>query len=96
MPSKTDITDEQILNLYFTQKLNRRQTAEALKCSQDLIAYRLKKLNLSPKPMSECVSAGKRRSVPMSQELLERLDGERKVETSIDMELVGKFMKEAC
>lgn len=76
------------MNLYFTQKLNRRQTAEALKCSQDLIAYRLKKLNLSPKPMLECVSAGKRYSILMEKE--------KKTDTSIDMDLVGKFMKETC
>lgn len=76
MPRRGDISDETVLGLYFGRGLNRRQTAEALGCSQDLVSYRLKKLGMKPKSMSECVISGNRRSVPMSRECLERLDGE--------------------
>lgn len=76
VPKRSDITNEIIIDLYFNKGLNCRQTAEKLKCSEDLIAYRLKKLGLDPKPMAECVFAGKKRSVAIPQELVEILNGE--------------------
>lgn len=73
---RVDILNENIFDLYFTKGLNRRQTAERLGCSQDLIAYRLKQMNLKPKTMSDCVESGKKVSVPLSNILIEILNGE--------------------
>lgn len=73
---RLDISNETIIDLYFNKGLNRRQTAQKLCCSQDLIAYRLKKINLKPKNMAECVYNGKKRSIIISNSLLEILDGE--------------------
>ena len=76
MPHRNDITNEQVIDLYFNKGLNRRQTAEYLKCSQDLIAYRLKQLGLPPKLMSDCVEAGKKLNIVLTKEFLEIMDGE--------------------
>jgi len=73
---RKDVTDDMIIKLYYTKGLNRRQTAEKLLCSQDLIAYRIKKMGLLPKSMSDCVEAGKKRTVNISKKLLEIIDGE--------------------
>lgn len=73
---RKDITNEQIIDLYFNKGLNRRQTAEFLKCSQDLICYRLKQLNLKPKSMSDCVESGKKKNVLLTNEFIEILNGE--------------------
>lgn len=76
MARRNDITDCQIFDLYFKQGLNRRQTAEKLACSGDLVAYRIKKMGLRPKSMSDCVESGRKRSAPMSQELVNIMNGE--------------------
>ena len=76
MPYRKDITNEQVIDLYFNKGLNRRQTAEYLKCSQDLVSYRLKQLELLPKLMSDCVEAGKKLNISFTKEFLEILDGE--------------------
>jgi hypothetical protein len=75
MKRRNDITNDMVLNLYFNG-FNRRQTAGLLKCSEDLIAYRLKQLNIKPKPMSECVFNGKKRNVLISQTFNNVLSGE--------------------
>lgn len=76
MGSRLDISNKQIIDLYFNKNLNRRQTAETLNCSQDLIAYRLKQMNLKPKNMSSCVSSGKVRSILLPKDLINVFDGE--------------------
>jgi len=76
MPRRNDIINEQVYDFYFKLGLNRRQTAEKLNCSEDLVAYRLKKMGLKPKNMSDCVEAGKKRSTVLSKELVEIIDGE--------------------
>ena len=76
MPYRKDICNKIIIDLYFNKGLNRRQVAEKLKCSEDLIAYRIKKLGLKMKPMAENVFAGKKIGVKISSKLKEIFDGE--------------------
>jgi hypothetical protein len=75
MPHRYDITDELVIDLYFNKGMNRRQTAEYLKCSEDLILYRLKKNNLKPKNMAECVFNSKKRNISLDN-IYDILNGE--------------------
>ena len=76
MPRRTDIKNEDIIRLYYENGFNRRQTAEKLNCSQDLIAYRIKQLGLKPKSMSKCVISGKQTNSNLSCNIKEIINGE--------------------
>ena len=73
---RKDISNEKIVELYFNQNLNRRQTAQALNCSEDLISYRLKKIGLKPKSMSENVIASKKHNIKMNNNIKDLIFGE--------------------
>jgi hypothetical protein len=75
---RNDITNEQVYKLYFTKNLSCSKVSKILNCDRNLIKNRIRKMGLSlkSKSMSEHVRDGMKVSVPMTQELLEILDGE--------------------
>lgn len=76
MPVRTDIDNNIIIDLYCNKGYNKRQISEKLNCSIDLISYRLNKLSIPNKSMSECVFAAKKRNIVINGDLYSILNGE--------------------
>lgn len=78
MPKRIDITNEMVNDLYFVKDFSVTKVAKILKCDCSVIANRVKSMDkkMKQKTASQHVFDGMKKSIPISNNLLEILDGE--------------------
>lgn len=74
--NRPDITLEEMCDLYFNKGLNSRQLAEYFNCSENCICFRFKKAGIKTKSMTDCVYAAVKKTINLTEEFYERIDGE--------------------